>query len=46
MILFGIVSESFHRSYFSAVAFLAPPAQAVAKRDHQSIDDVQEFTGA
>ena len=46
MILLGIVSESFHRSYFSAVAFLAPLAQAMAKRNRQSIGDVQKLTGA
>ena len=43
--VFGIVSGCFHRSHISAVAFLVPPAQAMAKRSHQSTDDARKLTG-
>ena len=43
--VFGIVSECCHRSHISAVAFLVPPAQAMAKRSHQSTDDARKLTG-
>ena len=44
IILFGIVPEPFQHPHFSRCLF--PPAQAMAQRSHQSIDDVQKFYGA
>ena len=45
MIVFGVVSESFHRSHMSAAAVSVPPAQAVAKRNHPFTDEASKYAG-
>ena len=45
MILFGIVSESFHRSVSSVFAALVPLAHKMAKRSRHSFDDVSDVEG-
>ena len=46
MILFGIVSWSFHRSPFSVVAALVPRAEMMAKRSRQLTDEASKYTVA
>ena len=45
MIVFGVVSESFHRSHMSTVAVSIPPSQAVAKRNHPFTDEASKYAG-
>ena len=45
MLLFG-VSESYHRSPFSVVSTLVPPAQQMAKRSRPSADEASKCKGA
>ena len=46
MILFGIVSESYHSSHLSVVATLVLLVHQMAKRSHPSADEASKFPGA